>query len=531
VNRLFVSLWIAIACEAGLLAEHPTPKPGSTLRLALPTDIRSLDPAIAYEPESWPLVRVLYHGLLDYGEGFQLVPWQASAWEISPDGKTYTFKLRTGVRFSNGREVVAQDYVYTLERILNPKTQSPGDGFFRGIAGAREFQAGHSDHVSGLSAPASDTFVIKLEQADFSFRYVLAMPFAFAVPRETVEKHGDQFGTHPDGTGPFVLAEWKRGSELRFKRSPTFDRPESVSLQGIEIMVGGDETLHLMMFEHGELDVANVTPVGIPIPDYPRIKRTPHLRRCVEEMPHVATWYVALNTELKPFDDARVRQAMNYAVDRARLLSLVNGRGVPAKGVLPPLMPGFNPRSEGYGYDPTKARSLLEEAGYRGGFNTTLWMRAGDLMVSRVGEAIQHDLGKIGVGIELKKVALAVFLDARSQRRNIPCSLEQWYQDYPDPSNFLSSLLDGRRIVEANGVNIAFYNNPAVNELLDQGAADLDAATRLNFYQRAEELVVKDAPWIFLFHPTMCRMMQPWVRGSELHPIWPFRFERMRIER
>ncbi|MDP7236848.1 MAG: ABC transporter substrate-binding protein, partial [Candidatus Latescibacteria bacterium] len=134
------------------------------LRIAVPSDPRSLDPAIAYDVVTWPLVRTIFHGLIDYDDDLNLFPWQAESWTISDDGRTLIFKLRPDVRFSNGRKVIAPDYVYTLERILDPTTKSPGQGFFRNIVGARAFQDGMTDHVSGLKAPDDETFIIELSQ-------------------------------------------------------------------------------------------------------------------------------------------------------------------------------------------------------------------------------------------------------------------------------------------------------------------------------------------------------------------------------
>jgi oligopeptide transport system substrate-binding protein len=511
-------------------AKPPSPAPGGTLRLALPTDVRSLDPAIAYEAESWPFVRLVYHGLIDYDEGLNLVPWQAKDWSISEDGRIYTFHLLSGIRFSNGREVQADDYCFTLERVLNPKTKSPGDGFYRGILGAKEYQEGKAPHVRGLQAPRPDTLVIELEKPDLSFRYMMAMPFAFVVPREAVELHGDDFPQHPVGTGPYLLQEWRRGARLRFVRNPVYSGRENSYLNVIEAMIGGDETLHLMMFERGELDIACITPAGVPIPDFTRIMRTPRLRDGLERMPHSGTWYISLNTEIPPFDNVKVRRAMNFATNKQRLIRLLNNRGIPARGVLPPPMPGFNPQLKGYDYDPAKARQLLAEAGYASGFSTAIWFE-NDLTSSRLAAAIKQDWSEAGVSVDLKPAALALYLEAVKRRKNAPCALGPWLQDYPDPSNFLDVLFHGGRIVDVNCNNRAFYNNSKVNELLDRAASCGNVQQRLELYQEAEAIIVDEAPWVFLFHPFLLRLTQPWLRGPKLHPIWPSRFERMWLEK
>lgn len=502
----------------------------TTLRLAIPSDVNSLDPAIAYDVVGWPLVRLMYNGLIDYDDDLNLIPWQSRSWDLSEDGHTLTFVLRPGLRFSNGREIVAQDYVYSLQRVLDPKTKSPGQGFFRNIVGARAFQDGKAPSVTGLSAPNDTTFVIQLEQPDLPFLHVLAMPFAYVVPREEVAKHPTDFSQHPVGSGPFVLTLWQRGSHLRFERSPTYAHPEAIRLNGVDLRIGGDATLHMMMFERGEIDIASITANGIPAPDFVRVMNTPRLRQLVESQSLNATYYLSLNNEMPPFDNVKVRQAINYAVDRQRIISLISDRGVFARGVLPPGMPGFNPKLAGYRYDPDRAKTLLAEAGFPNGFHTELMMLAQDDTDSKIGQVVQQNLKDIGVTVDLKPVTSATSIQALSSRKSVAFGTSAWYQDYPDPSNFLNVLLNGQRITDVNCNNVAFYNNPDVNKLLEEAAHDTHQDRRIELYRQAEVIIVSEAPWVFLYHPKMYVLRQPWLKGMKLNPVWPHRFEKLRIE-
>jgi len=510
-------------------ADREVPRGDGILRLALPNDIRSLDPAIGYEPESWAFMRVLFQGLLDYGEGLELTPWQCREWGLSPDGRTYTFHIREGARFSNGRPVQAEDFRRSLERVLRPSTLSPGEGFLRGILGAREFQAGTAPNVRGLRAPSPDRLEIELEHPDLSFPYVMAMPFAFAVPGELLKPDGSGFAGLPSGSGPYELEEWQRGVRLKFRRKTAPARDSEGSPEIMDLSIGGDEPLHLMMFERGELDLI-LSPNGIPIPDFPRVRRDPRLASQVRHMVYGATFYLVMNTEIPPFDNLLVRRAMNHAVDRQRLVRLLNGRATPARGVLPPVMPGFDPALRGYDYDPGRARALLEQAGHRDGFQTTLWLTANDQIDARMSEAVQEDLARVGVRLELKPVTMATFLDTVSRRRSAPCALSRWYQDFPDPSNFLDTLLNGERIVDERCNNRAFYRNPEVDRLLAIAAGSTQPEERIEIYRRVERQVVADAPWVFLLHPQLHTLQQPWVRGPGLHPIWPYRLEQLRLD-
>lgn len=519
------------ACDDGGVAVQRFEADKNALRIAVPSDPRSLDPAIAYDIVTWPLVRSVFHGLIDYDDDLKLYPWQSESWTISNDGKTITFKLRTDIRFTNGRRVVAADYVYTLERILNPATKSPGQGFFRNIVGAGAFQDGKADHVAGLMAPDDTTFIIELQKPDLPFLFVLAMPFAYVVPREEVEKNPLEFGRYPVGTGPFQLADWQRGLSMTFTRNPDFFQPETIKLDEINIMVGGDATVHMMMFERGELDIASVTSSGIPDPDFIRVMNNPDLRRLVASQPLNAILYLPMNTEMPPFDNVKVRKAVNHAIDKDRIITLISDRGIPATGVLPPGMPGYNPDLEGYDYNPERAKQLLVEAGYPDGFETELMIVAQNSSETKIGQAVQQDLNKIGIKLTLKPVTGATRIDALGRRNTVPFGTFGWYQDYPDPSNFLDVLLNGRRITDVNSNNVAFYNNEIVNNLLDEAAFITDMDRRLALYREAEEIIVEEAPWVFLYYPNMYLLRQAWLNGLKLNPVWPIRYEKMWIEK
>lgn len=526
--------------------DGPRANVGGRLRLAVETNIHSLDPAIAYDTVSWPLVRLLYEGLLDYGKGTDLVPCLAEKLpEVSEDGRTYSFRLRPGVRFSNGREMVAEDFVYSLERILDPATKSPGESFFRNIVGARAFQAAREEdgelarkrgidrerwtkptRVQGLRTPEPYLLEVELERPDLTFLNIMAMTFAYAVPREAAEEHGDDFFRHPVGTGPFVLTEWKRGMRLRFRRREGYRVKGQPHLDGIDVMVGGDSLIHQMMFERGELDLKD----GIPVPDFVRIMNAPKWSKYVAAAPGARTVYLSLNCEMQPFTDVRVRRAMNHGINKERVLKILQGRAVPARGVLPPLMPGHNPKLKGYPYAPEKARALLAEAAYPDGFSVPMWLRSDTGYEVKVGEAIQQDLAEIGVRVELRPVAFGTLIDIMGRRGGAELGLFGWTQDYPDPSNFLDVLLNGERIVEVNCNNAAFYSNPKVNALLKKAAVDTDADRRIALYQEIEQMIVDDAPWVFLYHPLRHAIRQPWLRGHEMHPVWPQRLERLWLD-
>jgi ABC-type transport system substrate-binding protein len=508
------------------------PRRGGTLRLAMPTDLVSLDPALAFDTVSESFLMLLYDGLLEYDDGTKLLPGLATDWSVSADQRRYTFHLRRGVRFSNGREVTASDFVYSMERNLDPKTAGLTESYFEGIAGAKDFRAGKAAHVRGLVAASEDTLVIEIEAADPTFIYALTLPGSFVVPREAVEKSGASFGAHPVGTGPYRLAEWRRGVKMRFERNPLYRRADRQYLDAIEVMEGGDPALHLMMFERGEVDIADITgEPGIPIPDIIRIRNSPRWRGQIESIAAAFSWYLALNTEMAPFNDLKVRQAMNCAVDRDKIVRLLHDTVIPAKGILPPSIPGFNPKLAGYPYDPARARRLLAESGHAGGFPCKLWYEGGNPILEIAASSVQYDLGQVGITAQLNPVTLAAFLDSSARRRTMQCGLSGWSQDYPDPSDFLDTQFNGNRITDEGCNNVVFYNNPRVNALLGEAAACGEPAKRLGLYQAAEQEIVTDAPMVPLFFQRIFALKQPWVHGLRLHPVLYFRYERMWVDR
>jgi ABC-type transport system substrate-binding protein len=506
----------------------PISRRGGTLRLALPSDVASLDPALAFDTISAPFLLLLYEGLVEYDDGLNLLPCLAKDWTVSGDQRTYTFHLRPGVRFSNGREVAASDFVFSLQRVLDPKTCALTESYFESIAGAKDFRAGKAPNVRGLRAPRNDTLEIELEEPDLSFLYILTLPGAYVVPREAVERYGKSFASNPVGTGPYALKEWRRGVKMRFERNPLYRRADRQNLDAVEVMVGGDAALHLMMFERGELDIADITESpGVPVPDFIRIQRNARLRNQIERIQAAFTWWLFLNTEMEPFDNPKVRQAISHAIDKDKLQRLFHGMVAKANGVLPPPIPGFNPKLAGYAYDPIRARQLLAESGHGDGFDCKLWYEAANVFIGPMASAVQYDLAQVGIKAQLNPVALAPLLESIQRRRTAQCGIMGWSQDYPDPSDFLDVNFNGNRITDEGCQNLSFYNSPAVNKLLAEASRCDDRARRLGIYQAAEQIVVQDAPVVPLCYPYIYALRQPWLRGLQLHPVWYFRFERM----
>jgi ABC-type transport system substrate-binding protein len=509
---LTAALWLA-GCAA------PSGDDGGARRdylwLADQDDVPTLDPARGYDTTSWQFEEMLFNTLVDYDDAGNLVPELAERWDVDAAQRVYTFAVRPGVRFSNGRALTANDLRYSIERVLQPATRSPGAEFFRGVVGAAACEA-TTCRVAGITTPDAQTIRFELTEHDPLFLHKLAMPFAAAVPAEAVDRWGEDFARHPVGSGPFLLREWLTGQRVVLERNPDYFVPGVPRLPGIVRLVGVNSDLAWLKYEAGQLDVASIPPA-----EFPRVVRSPAYRAQLRQVTTMRTSYLGMNTAAPPFTDRRVRQAVNYAVNKAKLLRLINDRGVVARGVLPPNMPGYNSDLRGYPFAPGDARRLLASAGYGNGFTTTLWVRS-DETALRLAQSVQQDLADVGIAVRIKAIAWGPFLEAVRTPNLVPFFSLGWEADFPDPSNFLEVLLHSRAIGTNNNTN---YRNPEVDALLDTAAHSLDAGARLAALRRAEELVVADAPWVFLYHPVSYAIVSARVRDFVLHPLRPPRLE------
>jgi len=496
------------------------PHDAAVLRIADTDDVPTLDPADGYNTESWTFEQAIFDTLLRYGDdNINLEPGLALAWEASSDAKTFSFHMRHDARFSNGRPVTSGDFRYGIERVLDPATRSKGMEYYRGLAGSADFIAHRAAHVAGIETPDPWTIVFRLSAPDPIFAHKLAMPFASAVPREVVEKWGDDFSRHAVGSGAFMLKEWISGQRLVLAKNPYYFIKGLPRLDAIVESVGVNEALQWLRFETGDLDVVTqIAPA-----EFPYVMKTPRLRALTLHKTTVTTYYLGMNCRMWPFTDPRVRRAMSYAIDRRKLVAVINGRGTPAHCVLPPDLPGYNPELKGYDYDPKKARELLAQAHLGAGFGFELWMRA-DTTVVMLGQSLQQDLALAGIHAELKPVAWGPFLEAIRQPHTAQAFMYGWEADFPDPENFLGALLSRS---QWGSNNDSFYFNPGFEALIQQAAAQTDFKQRYELYDQAEKIIIADAPWVFLYYPVTYVIRQPWVHDYAINAMRPTRFERV----
>lgn len=530
-------LSFALLLTFGLLAPlGSAQQDGGTMVVTYKDDISTLDPAIGYDWQNWSIIKSMFDGLMDYEPGTTtLRPHLATSYDISEDGTTYTFKLRTGVLFHNGREMTAEDVKYSLERTLSPATRSPGQGFFLGIEGAQAFVDGGAVAVSGITVVDPATVEITLTEPNASFLHLMAINFSFVVPREEVERYGEDFGRNPVGTGAFKFGQWQLGQRLTLERNPDYFLEGLPHLDGITFEIGVEPTVALLRLQRGEVDILGD---GIPPAQFVTITGDPANEALIASGPQLQTGYLTLNGNLEPFDNVKVRQAVNMAINKDRIVQVINGRATPANQPLPPLMPGYAEDYEGYAYDPEGAKALLAEAGFEGGFSTQLYANNTDPN-PRIAQAIQQDLAAVGIQAELRTLAQSAVIAAGGEPEGAPMIWSggmAWIADYPDPSNFYWPILGCSGAVPG-GWNWAWY----CNEGLETRAQEADAmvqpdqqGARDAAWQSIYLDIMKDAPWVPVFNETRYTMHSARLSGPEgvfIDPIHiPVNYENVYVQ-
>ncbi|MBB6408858.1 ABC transporter substrate-binding protein [Mesorhizobium sangaii] len=504
VKRIGLAALLATsALVPAKLAFADTPTSGGDIIVTYKDDIATLDPAVGYDWQNWSMINALFSRLVDYKPGTtELGPSFADSYDVSDDGKIYTFKLHPGVKFTNGREVIAADVKWSIERAVNPKTQGPGAGFFHSIVGADKMTAGTADTMDGITAVDEHTVKFTLSQPDATFLNVLALNFASVVPKEAVEAANGDFGKHPVGSGAFTLKEWTIGQRLVFQKNPDYFIKERPHVDSFTVEVGQEPLVALLRLQKGEVDIAGD---GIPPAKYLEMKKSPEFEGMIVDRQQLETSYVTLNTQVKPFDNAKVRQAVNMAINKDRIVRIINGRATPASQVLPPLMPGYDQSYKGYAYDPEKAKALLAEAGLKDGFSTQIYTSNTDPQ-PRITQAIQQDLAAIGVKAEIKAVANPNVIAAGGTQGQAPMVWSGglgWIADFPDPSDFYGPIL-GCGSAVAGGWNWSWYCNKEI-DARGQAADAMPVPAKAEERNKAwaqifTDIQTNDAPWIPVFN-------------------------------
>ena len=503
---------------------------GGTLSIGWNGEIQWLDPAVGYDVTSWPAERLVFEGLLDYDDGVNLVPLLADGMPTeSADGKSYTFKLHTGVNFvkpdgSVLRPMTADDVAYSITRNMNPNLKpspSPvGTGFFGNIIGAADVLAGTATTATGIKVIDPATIEFDLVKADPTFLNVLATPFGSIVPKELAGEDSTAFSAAPVGTGPFLLKSYTKGQGASFVRNPAYWQPGLPHLDAIDYRTGQDDNAMLQQIEAGTLDL-----MGDPFPpaQFTDVTTNPEFSSQVQHTTLANVDYVFMDTQQAnggPFSKLAVRQAVNYVIDKDAILQITHGAGQAASCIYPPVLPGYDANCNPYPRDVEKAKQLMKDAGYEAGFDTKFYTDTTD-PDPQIGASIQQDLASIGIRTEIVSQEFATFLNTIETPHAAPMGWVGWFQDYPDPSDFIEPTLTCATAVPG-GANAALYCNPAVDALMAQAKGEVDKTKRLQEYQQIQTMIMADAPWAPFRHQEWYTLVGKRVGGFAIHPVWQY---------
>jgi oligopeptide transport system substrate-binding protein len=483
------------------------PREAGELRLP-GDDPLTLDPALVTDVSSANYVVELFGGLVTLDKELKVVPDIAKEWTVSPDGKTYTFKLRDDVSFSNsGRRVTAADFKYSMERAANPETDSPvADTYLGDIVGAKDMIRGRTKEISGVKVIDDYTLQIEIDAAKPAFISKMTYPTAFVVDKDQIARDKRNWTRRPNGTGPFKLQEYKIGERVVLVPNERYHGDPKPTVSKVTYQLAGGSVL--TQYENGEVDIA-----GVGVNDIERIRdRGDRLNREFVEKPELSTSYVAFNTGQPPFDDPKVRQAFAMAVDKERIANVILRNLVPAANtILPPGLPGYSREQRGLTYDPAKAKQLLQESKYQGRLPRVVMTMSGT--GANLGPTTEAMLEmwrqNLGVEVEVEQVETATFFQDVRRGKFQMWSLG-WQADYPDPENFLDI-----HFASDSQHNETKYKSAQLDQLLQRARTERDSEQRMRLYREAEGIVLQDAPWIPLFHGAASVLVKPYVKGWE----------------
>ncbi|MEW6227559.1 MAG: ABC transporter substrate-binding protein [Bacillota bacterium] len=509
---LAVVVVTAMATGQAVSSAGETPKYGGILHDYLGADPPGIDPQVDTTFLIYNLSREIFNTLVRYEkDSLKLEPELLETLPaLSADRKTYTCKLRKGVKFHDGTELKAKDVKFTFERMLTPATKAANGWCIEQIVGAQEMMDGKAKELAGFKIIDDYAFQFTLEYPYAPFLSNLAVPAMSIFPEEACKKAGDNWALRPIGTGPFKIDKWVRDSILVLKKHADYFEKGLPYLDAIEMRIIPESATAMLEFENGTIDVTS-----IPDSDFIRVTTSPAFKDKILSGTPLNIYFYNLNVNDPYLKDVRVRRAFAMAIDKKTLVDKVftGGRADVASSFLCPGLPGFNPNFPGIEYNPAKARELLKEAGYPNGFTIESWQTKSDTVLRR-NEAVQAMLKEVGINLKIVQVDSASYRQARKQG-TIPCYFSNWWADIGDPDNFLYVWFHSS---QSKGFS-SNYSSPKVDALLDRARKVSDAAERIALYQRAEGIIVHDDVAVVpLLYYKDFMLKQPYVKGLTMHP-------------
>ncbi|MBL7075146.1 ABC transporter substrate-binding protein [candidate division KSB1 bacterium] len=491
--------------EAPKIPAIQAPVYGGTFRVCQDVP-QTLDPAFVDDVYESSIIHQIFDGLLRFDVNLNPVPALAESWTISKDKKTYIFKLKKGVKFHTGRELRTQDFVHSFTRIFDQEIRVPtiAQEHLKIIKGAQVYLQGRAEKIAGLWSKDDYELVIELEYPSITFLSVLAGDNAKVVPQEEVERMGGQgFGDHPVGTGPFRFVSWEPGEKIVLAAFNGYygGRPYLDSLI-FYVPVNYSDDKSASDFRKGLLDMTYI-PIG-EWKDFEKEKEYKIIKRVGMDLE-----YLGFNLATRPFDDPDFRRAIQFAINRKRLLSLGEDQFIEATGIFPPGIPGYTLSPKVLPFDPQKARALLNNKRY----SIEYWTVTEDVELYENDYLLVEDLKAVGIDVVMKGTGWLEF-DRGIMGKRVPMFSLGWVADIPDPDSFLFSLF------HSHGSNNYFnYKNERVDNLLEEARREWDPQKRIGLYQQAEGIILEDCPIVPLDHTINTYALKSYVNGVEMSPF------------
>lgn len=517
----------------------------NTFNINVNQGIETLEPVMSNSVQVIWALSNLMEGLVGFDKESNLIPCIAKSWVISVDALTYTFNLRDDVFFQDnvcfkpdgkGRKVIAADFKYCIERACNPKAKSRGQWVYRDrIKGAQDyidFMSGKSsvevNEIPGIRAVNDSTLIIELTKPFAPFLSILTMSYGYVYPKEAVDFYGERFGQNPVGTGPFKFIKWDIDKELLFEKNNSYWQKDKSGntlpyLDGVKITFTQSSETEFLDFQNGRYDYHDpssetydqITDANGALLDAQNKTYT------LNKQPWLQTVFFGMNQSPElpggkdgPFlNNKKLRQALNYAIDKDKILKYVlKNRGIAAvNGPLPAGMPGYNPDIKGYTFDKGKAKQLLSEAGYPDGKGLNLILVTGNEEIQKtIAIAVQEQLREFGINLQLDQMLQATMI-SKQEDGVFPFWRASWGADYYDPENFMALFYS--KNITPKGPNRVGYSNPVVDKMYEDALRITNFDERKKIYDEMQKIVIEDAVWLNLYYNQKIYLLQKNIEG------------------